>query len=79
MVGFTTDSEAVEQACTRLKRRGGGLGGAAPPPPSPFSNTMRAWLVSQKNTHMLSSKLAQAGAWGRGAAAPPFANILLTR
>ena len=31
---------------------------------------MRAWLVSQKNTHMLSSKLAQAGAWGRGQQPP---------
>ena len=64
MVGFKNDSEAVEQACTRLTTAGG-CGG---PQPAPFANRMLAWLVSKK--HMLSSKLAQAGGWW-GAAPPP--------
>ena len=41
MVDLKNDSEAVEQACTRLKRAGG-LGWGQPPP---FANTMLAWLV----------------------------------
>ena len=48
-------------------KQGGGLGGPNPP------NVRMVGF--QKKTHMLSSKLAQAGGW-RGAA-PLFANILL--
>ena len=60
MVGFKKHSEAVKQACKRLKTAGGlGEVGAAPPP---FANTI-AWLVSKTKTYMLSSKLAQAGGW----------------
>ena len=69
VVGFKNDSEAVEQACTRLKTAGG-LG--AQPAPSCKSN---ARMVVFKKSHMLSSKLAQAG--GGGAQPPLCANILL--
>ena len=55
MASCKNDTEAVKQACTRL-RTGGGVGGGAQPL-SPFASTMLAWLV-------MSCKLAQVGGWG---------------
>ena len=42
MVGFKNDSEAVEQACTRLKTAGG-LGAQ----PAPVAKAMLEWLASK--------------------------------
>ena len=60
MASFKNDPEAVKQACRRLKLGGRGLGGGSPPPICKHN----ARMVGFRNTHMLSSKLAQAGVGG---------------
>ena len=61
MASFKNDSQAVKQACTRLKTRGGGGGlGAGASPPICKHN---ARMVGFKKTQMLSSKLSQARGW----------------
>ena len=69
MASLKHDTEAVKQACTRLKTAGG-LGGRRPPA---FAVTMLAWLVQTKNTCCHASLHKR----GLGGAAPQFANILL--
>ena len=61
------------QASLHTAQNSGGFGGGAAPPHLQ-TQCSHGWL--HKKTHMLSSKLAQAGGWW-GEPPPPLANILL--